>query len=290
VIEIMLRERNLIRRWAPWIVVISLTAALTILSVRETLTRYRELNSAWAWDLAHNNQWLWALTHRQRAHTVRPWAPFATEGPSLWKSNHLDPIRLLVAPFYMLDPEPPALLVLQCVVVWWCLPAAFVLVRHESGSAWVALSAVALVPLTPMLRPLILDDFRDIQLGIPFVLLAVDGCRGRAKWIAAVSIAWILACRQEYALAVALFALVPARRAEDPRQTRRWALAVIGAGVGWTLIYVAYLAATAGPLAPIKYFDQFADDAPIPAESLYRTMEFLVVGLGSWGLLAFTVP
>ncbi len=286
----VLSEAIVCRRSVPYVLVGLMTVGLAGRSVCESLSRYREFNSAWPWDLAHNNQWLWAVTHGIGTHTIRPWATFATEGPSVWKSNHLDPIRLVALPFYMLNPEPRTLLVLQCIIVWGCVPASFALVRHESGSILVALSAAALVPLTPLLRPLILNDFRDIQLGLPFVLVAVDGYRGRKIWLTALGIAWILACRQEYALVVASLAVVPPRRAEDSRRTRRWMLAVVTTGLVWTLIYVAYLGATAGPPAPALYLDQFSDQPKTAADVAHTAIEFLLVGLGAWAALALLVP
>ena len=267
-----------------------LTVVLTFISARASMARYYELNSAWAWDFAHNNQWMWALTYGDGTHTIRPWATFAVEGPSVWKSNHLDPIRFLIVPFFALNPEPRTLLVAQSVVFWLCVPAAFALVRHESGSTLAAFSAAALVPLTPILWPLALDDFRDIQLGIPFVIVAVDGYRGRVKWLTALGIAWMLACRQEYALVVASLALVPGREAESARRTRRWALTVIATAMGWLLVYFAYLAATAGPSAPWVYLEQFAGPRPSPIQSLWIAIDLLAVGLGSWAPLALLVP
>ena len=100
---------------------------------------------------------------------------------------------------------------IQNVMFWWVLPAAFTLVRSETGSDAVAVSAVALVPLTPLLWPLVWNDFRELQLAAPFVLWAVQGVRSRSAAWAAVGIAGMLACRQEYAIMVASFAFLPPR-------------------------------------------------------------------------------
>ena len=194
------------------------------------------------------------------------------------------------SPFFFLNPEPRTLLVAQSVIFWLCVPAAFALVRHESGSTLVALSAAVLVPLTPILWPLVLDDFRDIQLGIPFVIVAVDGYRGRVKWLTTLGIGWMLACRQEYVLVIASLALVPARQAESARRTRIWALTVIAVATGWLLVYFAYLAATAGPRAPSLYLEQFTGPRPNPIQSLWIAFDLLAVGLGSWAPLAFLAP
>ena len=78
--------------------------------------------------------------------------------------NYLAPIRLAIVPIYRLYPGPIVLLVIQNVMFWWVIPAAYTLVRSESRSEAVALSAAALVPLTPLFWPLVWNDFRELQL------------------------------------------------------------------------------------------------------------------------------
>src|SRR5262249_3806892 len=156
-----------------------LTATMTALTTSQALTRYREMRSGWSWDLAYYNQWFWALTQGDGIITVRPGAFYADEGPSIWQMNYLSPLRLLLVPVYMLFPDPRTLLVIDSVVFWWAIPAAYTLVRAESKSDWLALSAAALVPLTPLFWPLVWDDFRELQMVTPFVLWAVQGVRGR---------------------------------------------------------------------------------------------------------------
>ena len=112
--------------------------------------------------------------------TVRPISFYAMEGPSVWKTNYLAPIRLLLLPLYAIRPGPPTLLVIQNVIFWWIIPAAYGLVKSESRSEVIALSASLLVPSTPYLWPLVQNDFRELQLAGPFVIWAIQGVRGRA--------------------------------------------------------------------------------------------------------------
>ena len=81
-------------RWLAWFLVAMLTALLTAVSTFQSLRRYEEFRSGWSWDLAYYNQWFWALTHGIPEITVNPIAPYAVEGPSIWKTNYLAPIRL----------------------------------------------------------------------------------------------------------------------------------------------------------------------------------------------------
>src|ERR1700722_1324233 len=150
--------------WPSWLLVVTLTAVLTAVSTSQALHRYRELHSGWSWDLAYYNQWFWSLTQGDGTITVRPVSAYAQEGPSVWKMNYLAPIRLAIVPFYAMFPDPRTLIVLQNVVFWWIIPAAYGLVRSESNSRRVALSATLLVPLTPLLWPLVWNDFRELQL------------------------------------------------------------------------------------------------------------------------------
>src|SRR5207248_935781 len=96
-----------------------------------------------------------------------------------WKTNYLSPVRYMIVPIYRLAPGPRTLLVIHSIVFWWVIPAAYTLVRSETGSERVALAGSALVPLTPLIWPLAWNDFRELQLGLPFVLWGVQGVRSR---------------------------------------------------------------------------------------------------------------
>ena len=123
-------------------------------------------------------------------------------------------MRVALVPIYALWPGPPTLLVIQSVLFWWVVPAAYMLLRAESKSETVALAGTLLVPLTPLVWPLVWNDFRELQLAIPFVLWGIHGWRDRNVGLAAVGIAGMLACRQEYALVVLSLAILPPREPE----------------------------------------------------------------------------
>jgi hypothetical protein len=279
------------QRINPWLAVAALTLALTAISTQQALTRYDEFRSGFSWDLAYYNQWFWAITRGDGMVTVRPLSAYAEEGPSVWKMNYLAPIRFALVPIYALVPGPRTLLVIQNVIFWLVVAAAYTLVRAESQSAGVALSAAVLAPLTPLLWPLVLNDFRELQLAIPFVLWAIQGWRERQRGLAALGITGMLACRQEYAVIVALLALVPARRPEAAGRRRRWTQTALVVGIGWfVVVFLGYLAWRVGPHAPADYLTQAAGvRGPIEAP-LVTALDFLVIGLGSWTLLALFAP
>ena len=111
--------------------------------------------------------------------------------------------------FYRIHPDPRTLVVIQNIMFWWIIPAAYTLARSESRSEAIAVSAAALVPFAPLLWPLVWNDFRELQLALPFVLWAVQGIRGRRVGLAAVGVLGMLACRQEFAVMAGAIAPVP---------------------------------------------------------------------------------
>jgi hypothetical protein len=264
---------------------------MTTASTYESLRRYEELRSGWSWDLAYYNQWYWALTHGDGTLTVRPVSAYAQEGPSVWKMNYLSPVRFALVPLYRLFPDPRTLLVLQNVVFWWVIPAAYGLVRAESRSEAVALSAAAMVPLTPLFWPLAWNDFRELQLVAPFVLWAVRGVRGRSIGPAAVGIAGMLACRQEFAIAVMTFAILPPPRPEPLTVALRWRRAMVLVGLGWFLFgFFGYLRVMVGRGAPDAFIDQFSGPKASLGETLRTSAEALILGTGCWAPLMVFAP
>jgi uncharacterized membrane protein len=259
-------------------------------STVQALRQYEELRSAWPWDLAYYNQWFWAVTHGDREVTVRPVSAYAQEGPSVWKMNYLSPIRLILVPIYAMIPDPRTLLVIQNVLFWWVVPASYTLVRSESRSDALALSAAFLVPITPLLWPLVWNDFRELQLGAPFVLWAIQGIRGRSAGLAALGIAGMLACRQEYAVIVATFAFLPGRDQEDLSITLRWRQATLLIGLGWLCFgFFGYLKLVVGRPVPDLFIEQFMTPKATLGQTLETAFETMVLGLG-WAILACLAP
>jgi uncharacterized membrane protein len=278
-------------RLLSWLFVASLTAALTALTIVQALERYDELRTGWSWDLAYYNQWYWSLTQADGRITVRPAASYAEEGPSVWKMNYLAPVRLLLVPIYAIYPDPRTLLVIQNVVFWWIIPAAYTLAKAESNSELVGVSVAALVPLTPLLWPLVWNDFRELQLAAPFVLWAIEGIRGRRVGLAALGVSMMLACRQEFAVMVATFPFLPPRRPEDLSRTLSWRQALFTIGLAWLLLFFfSYLKFFVASGAPNQFIDQFLGPRATVLQTLESSADLLIYGLGGWTLLACFAP
>ncbi len=216
---------------------------------------------------------------------------YAQEGPSIWKMNYLAPIRLALAPIWWIAPDPRILIVIQNVMFWWVVPAAYTLVRSESRSESVALSAAALVPLTPLFWPLVWNDFRELQLVGAFVLWAVQGVRSRSVGLSALGIAGMLACRQEFAVMVATFAFLPPRQPESLSASLRWRQVLLLVGLFWLFFgFFGYLRFMVGRGAPDEFIDQFFGPKASLIETLRTSIETLLLGMGAWALLACLAP
>jgi hypothetical protein len=274
----------------PWLLVVALTVALTVLTTYQSLVRYAEFNSGWSWDIAYYNQWFWAITKGDQMMSVLPEAAYANPGPSVWKMIYVTPLPFMLIPFYEIFPSPTTLLVSQNVVFWWCIPAGFRLVREESKSDIVALLATALIPATPLLWILVWNDFRELQFAVPFVLCAVDGVRGRNFWLSALGIGGMLSCRQEFAIVVASLAFLPARGPEDLARTYRWARVLLLLGLAWFFaVFFGFLRWMFSPGTPRAYFEQFGNQAPVFLK-VWKIAEILAIGMGPWTILALFAP
>ena len=199
-------------------------------NVRQSLARYRDLDSGWSWDLAYYNQWFWALTQGRGMLSVRPLSNFGREGESIWRGNYLAPIRLAIAPFYAIRPGPETLLVAEAVFFWIAIPATFVLALGESRRIGVALTAACLVPLTPLSCRSRRTTSGSSSSPCRSPRWRWKGC-GAAALADGIGVGGLLACRQEFAAMVAMLAIAPPREPEDLGRTVRWARGLFGTGL-----------------------------------------------------------
>jgi uncharacterized membrane protein len=279
------------RRLLPWLIVWTFACVLSVATSVRSIERYHAFASAWPWDLAYNNQWFWALLYGDSNLTVRPINFWGDEGPWIWTRTHLDPIRVLCVPIYAMFPDPRTLLVIQNVMLWWVVPAAFGLGRSESGSDAVGLLGASLVPLTPLLWPLILNDYREMELALPFMIWAIQGYRQRCRGLAAFGIIGALLCREEFGLFVASMAILAPSKAEDIGTTYKWARDVVVIGIAWIIFaffgYQYFAVAHNAPRFWVAQFDRAKLPLGVSVESALRLLTF---GLGTWCCLALLAP
>ncbi|MFM7592869.1 MAG: hypothetical protein ACKO85_13865, partial [Isosphaeraceae bacterium] len=274
-----------------WGIVWCLYVILTGVTCREAWRQYYALESGWSWDLAYYNQWFWAVCFGDETLSVRPIASYATEGPSVWKMNYLSPLRFCIIPIYYLRPDPTTLLYINCIFFWLLIPASAKLLIDETGAVFTSLMALILVPLAPLLRPLAVNDFREMQIAIPFAIIAVNGWRMRQKWWLVIGIAGLLFCRQEWAMVIPTLAIIPAKHPESIDKTYNWRIAVIFSGLIWFCAgFLVYLRLNIGRSAPQHFMNQFGGQKPPVIEIIKTTWDFLWVGLSAWILIALFAP
>ena len=260
-------------------------------SIGESFTRYLELRSGWSWDLAYYNQWAWSFAKGDRTLTVRPFASFGEEGPPSWKMNYLTPIRYLILPIYAIAPGPKLLLVIHGLIFWCVVPAAYGLARAEGNSRGAGIVGAGFTATTPLLWALAVNDFRELQLALPFAVWAYHGVRWRRVGLVWLGIAGLLACRQEFAILVASLAILPPARPEGIERRRRWSRALAWIGSGWFVIgYLGYLWLIMGGNAPGHYLGEFGGPRASFLEIGLTSGTFLVLGMAAWSIWMVLAP
>ena len=282
------------RERPPWhgaAVAWGLGIGLGLFTSWQAVERYHALRTGWSWDLAYYNQWFWALLFGDGMLSVQPISAYATEGPSVWKMNYLAPVRFLIAPIYRVAPGPITLLVLHNLALWLVVPAAYHLARSESRSPRIALTATLLVPFTPLLWPLAWNDFRELQMGLPFVLWGVQGWRSRSTRVAALGVIGMLACRQEFAVVVASLAIVRGREVEDVGRRFAWSWTALMIGMSWFLFgFFGYLRFMVGEGAPSAFLAQFGGPRAPLGQLAGTSADFLLIGMGPWAVVMLLAP
>ena len=269
----------------------SLTAALTAVTTVQALERYHELRTGWSWDLAYYNQWFWALTRSDGQISVRPVAGYAEEGPSVWKMNYLAPIRLALVPFYMIHPDPRTLLVIQNIMFWWIIPAAYTLARSESRSETIAVSAAALVPFAALALAAGLERFSRTPTCPAVRALGRTGnsrpaCgSGRRRRSGDARLPSGIRGDGRHLR-------VPApRQPEDLSRTLKWRQALFTLGLAWLLFgFFGYLKLMVASSAPNQFIDQFLGPRATLFQTLETSADLLAYGLGAWALFACLAP
>jgi hypothetical protein len=101
----------------------------------------------------------------------------------------------------------------------------------------------------------------------------------------------MLACRQEFALVVAMLGVVPAREPEDIGQTYRWSWVTLFLGIAWMLwAFFGFLYWNGNHYGPTLYLNEFRGPGATLAQTANTAVEFLFIGLGAWAVLALFAP
>jgi hypothetical protein len=101
----------------------------------------------------------------------------------------------------------------------------------------------------------------------------------------------MLACREEYGVMLATFALIAPKRDEDIGTTYAWARTAVFLGAAWVLFaFFGFEYLFVASNVPENYIAHFGGPKPGLAPTAAAALDFLVVGAGSWSLLALFAP
>ncbi len=175
------------------------------------VTRQHEAYLTNAEDMGIMTQALWSLLHGQLFHqticnTLTDVNCYSPAGISRF-AIHFEPILFLIAPGYALFTDPRFLQVLQVVVVACGAFPAFWLARLRLRNEWGALCIALLYLLYPAQQTAIVDDFHPVALTASLLLFMLYFMYTRRTLWYLVFAVLAMACKEEIAVVVALFAL-----------------------------------------------------------------------------------
>jgi uncharacterized membrane protein len=223
-------------------------------------------------DLAYYVQTLWQLIHGQLDVSVE-------HVPLL--GNHVEPIVLLIAPFFAIVRHPMLFVAVQNAALAAMGPLAYDIGRRLGFSAMAAaLLALALL-LAPATGYIALHEFHAEAFAAPlFLLMYRARLAGSRKWHWVWFVA-LLACKENMALLLATYCAVSAviERRRPLRDLAGWFLWPMAAAITWLALCVLLItpALNAGN---IDYFGLYSrlGDSPRDVLSKFFTEPSRVIG------------
>ncbi|MBK8046997.1 MAG: DUF2079 domain-containing protein [Anaerolineales bacterium] len=166
-----------------------------------TIQRYHAFEAR-ALDLGNLNQAIWNTAHGDWFRLTNQEAATTTR-----LALHVEPILLLIAPFYRLFPQVEFLLVLQAVIVALGAIPLFALAGQRKLSAWIGLLLAAAYLLNPSIQAANWLEFHPVTLA-PTLLMAAFYClvTGRTGWFALFAVL-SASCKEEISLLVFMMGL-----------------------------------------------------------------------------------
>ncbi len=178
-------------------------------------------------------------------------------------SVHYDPILIVVAQLYRLQPQAETLLVLQSAWLALGVIPMFRLGKRRLGRNAAGVAMAAVYVLYPALHGANLYDFHSLTLAIPLLVLAVDLIdAGATKRTFAVLVALFL-CRDDVALLTCVFGAYAALRGRP-----RLAIGIVLASVGYFAFARGYVMAGTRLLAKGHFVGRYSDMIPNADENL----------------------
>lgn len=179
---------------------------------------------SYTFDLGIMSQVTWNTAHGRLFETSLDRAQ-DTELVGSYLGNHVRPIFLLLAPLYLLWPDPRLLLILQSVALGLGAVPLFWIARRELKSPWLLAGLVASYFLYPALGFINLFDFHPVALCVPSMLIAYWALLEKRRFLFWVMILLTLATKEELVVPIAAFGVYCLFRPQR-RRTGLWMLAI----------------------------------------------------------------
>lgn len=194
------------QRRLAWTLVLLLVVVDSILVCQHSIARYQTYHAD-AFDLGNMNQAVWNTLH---GHPFR----FTNRGldwfgPPIRLGIHVEPILLLIAPFYLIHDGPETLIVIQNVALaLGAIPLFLLSLRRLPGLPLLGVAFAASYLLAPEFLGAALWDFHSVALATPLLILAIWALD--AEHYRTFAVAAILAAltKEDVALSLALLGLL----------------------------------------------------------------------------------
>lgn len=181
----------------PRAVVWAATVAFAVVFSAVAILRHRAFGSG-RFDLGNMTQAVWSTAHGD------PLSVTDVHGEQISRLGaHFDPLLALLAPLWLLWPEPELLLVVQAAAVAAGALPVYWLARKHLGDGWPAASLAAAYLLAAPVQWLPVSDFHAVALACPLLLFAWWFLDEDRLWAFALFAAAAIATKEHVGLAVA---------------------------------------------------------------------------------------
>ncbi len=182
-------------------VVVSVAMLLFILLVgMHSIVRQQSYHTD-AFDLGNMDQAVWNTLHGHPFRFTNRGADW--EGPPTRLGIHVEPILLVIAPFYLIHSGPETLLVLQTIALaLGALPLFLLGLRLIPGLPLTAAALACAYLATPTLLGEALWDFHPVALATPLLLLAVWALESRRYVVFGIAAFLAAMTKEDVALAL----------------------------------------------------------------------------------------
>ena len=261
------RHPRSISRYIPLALLVLAVLLFALFFSQRTILRYHAYEAR-ALDMGNLNQAIWNTAHGD-------WFRMTNQEPGLTSrlSYHVEPLILLLAPFYRLFPSVEFLLIVQASIAALGALPLFALARHRRLSDWMGLVFAVAYLLNPALQGAVWYEFHPVTLAPTFLMAAFYFLvMGRTGWFALFA-ALAAGCKEEIGLLVGMLGIY----AFFALHRRRLGILTALLGFGWSLFAVLGIqAAFAGGNIHWGRFDYLGATTTEKASALLTRPDLLI--------------